>query len=265
MSLFSQFMEESVEVVKIVFLERISERICEQVSFDVSTISSQDQMLHDVPVPRLMEHLVDVPKMVVDEAESWFSQDRFNSVWLSSLQECPRYRAKTKLRSGPGISFSIFPCRRLWWTCQRSFFTTESSDGQPRTSRFVERKIVLQERISETICEQVGFIEVSKISCQDRVHQRAMEQTLDESWVRRLSSSVACRRGNAGRRLCPRVACRRRVGRRLSLRVACRHWQGIESEGCVSAWYKVLHGRHLEKVEEFCLQGFLPGSVSRCT
>ena len=55
----SQITEESVEVVKTVFREGVSERICEQGGvFEVSKISSQDQKLHDVPVPRLMEHLV---------------------------------------------------------------------------------------------------------------------------------------------------------------------------------------------------------------
>ena len=79
----------------------------------MSKISSQDQMLHDVPVSRLMEHSVDVPKMVVEDVDSrFFPRTGFNSVWLSSLQKCPRYRAKTKLCSGPWIGFSMFPCRR---------------------------------------------------------------------------------------------------------------------------------------------------------
>ena len=56
---------ESVEVVKIVCLERVSERSCEQGGFfEVSKISSQDQMLHDVLVPQMTEQLVDVPKIV---------------------------------------------------------------------------------------------------------------------------------------------------------------------------------------------------------
>ena len=54
------------------FQERISERICEQGGvIEVSKISRQDRMLQstreqflDVRVPRLMEHLVDVPNMV---------------------------------------------------------------------------------------------------------------------------------------------------------------------------------------------------------
>ena len=35
------------------------------------------------------------------------------------------------------------------------------------------------------ICEQGGFVEVSKISSQDRVLERTVEQTLDESCVPR--------------------------------------------------------------------------------
>ena len=45
-------------------------------------------------------------------------------------------------------------------------------------------KIVLWERISERLCEQSGFIEVPKIS-RDRVLQRKVVQTLDESCVAR--------------------------------------------------------------------------------
>ena len=88
-----------------------------------------------------------------------------------------------------------------------------------RSRRGVEVvKTVVQERISERICEQGVFVEESKISSQDRVLQRAMEQTLDESWVRRLRPrlSVADRRG-AGRKLSLKVTRRRGAGRRLSL------------------------------------------------
>ena len=42
---------------------------------------------------------------------------------------------------------------------------------------------VLQERISERICEQSGVIEVSRTSSQDRILQRTVEQILDESVV----------------------------------------------------------------------------------
>ena len=87
-------------------------------------------------------------------------------------------------------------------------------------------KTVLQERISERGCEQVGFLEVPKISSQGRVLQRTMDQTLSESGVKRLISSVACRRGNAGRRLSLTVTCWRGVGKRLSLRVTCQRGAG---------------------------------------
>ena len=46
-------------------------------------------------------------------------------------------------------------------------------------------KTVLQEQPSEKICEQGGVIEVSKISSQDRMSQRTVKQTLDESCVPR--------------------------------------------------------------------------------
>ena len=59
----SQIMEESVEVVKTVFLERISERICEQSGvIEEPKISIQEQILQstreqflDVPVPRFSQ------------------------------------------------------------------------------------------------------------------------------------------------------------------------------------------------------------------
>ena len=51
---------------------------------------------------------------------------------------------------------------------------------------------------------------------------------------RRLSSSVACRRGNPGRRLSPRVACRRGPGRRSNPRVSCRRGAGRRMSTSVS-------------------------------
>ena len=46
-------------------------------------------------------------------------------------------------------------------------------------------KIVLQERISERICEQIGVIEVLKISSQEQILQRTVEQILGEFSVPR--------------------------------------------------------------------------------
>ena len=46
-------------------------------------------------------------------------------------------------------------------------------------------KMAPQERISESTCEQNGFIEVLKISSEDRILQRTEEQILDESVVTR--------------------------------------------------------------------------------
>ena len=62
----SKIMEESVEVVQTVFWSEFPRGFVNRVGvFEVSKISSQDQMLHDVPVPRLMEYLVDAPQMEV--------------------------------------------------------------------------------------------------------------------------------------------------------------------------------------------------------
>ena len=68
----SQMVEEGQGCQSCFFRERISEKICEQSGvFVVTKISSEDRMLQctveqttDVPVPRMKEHLKEVPKIV---------------------------------------------------------------------------------------------------------------------------------------------------------------------------------------------------------
>ena len=67
----SQTSEKCVDVVAAVCLERDAERSCEQGGFfEVSKIPSQDQMLHDVLVPQMIEQLMNVPKDCVSRQES---------------------------------------------------------------------------------------------------------------------------------------------------------------------------------------------------
>ena len=104
---YSQIAEESAEV---------SDRICDQGGvFEVSKILSQDQKLHDVPVPRLMEHLVRVPKMEVEEADlKVFSQDRFQQCLAQQFTEVPKMSSKdqTMQRSRAAVHGTVGGCAK---------------------------------------------------------------------------------------------------------------------------------------------------------
>ena len=80
-----------------------------------------------------------------------------------------------------------------------------------------ERRV--RRRIAEQIVDTPALPDVEehvfKVFSQERVQQREVKQEVlcGAGW--RLSSSVACRSGNAGRRPSPRVVCRSGAGRRL--------------------------------------------------
>ena len=102
----SQISEKSVDVVKTVCLERVSERSCEQGGvFEVSEISSQDHILHYVLVPQTIEQLVDVPKIVF--------QDRIQRQNGEQIADLPVLLDMwdRKYCRAPGSSLSMFPCR----------------------------------------------------------------------------------------------------------------------------------------------------------
>ena len=111
----SQTLEKCVEVVKAVYLERVSKRICEQCwIFEMSKISSQDQMLHGVPVPQVIEQLMHVPKIFLqDRVQRWNAE---KIVETTALVEEPVFiacRRGADRRQGPRVTCRRGASRRL--------------------------------------------------------------------------------------------------------------------------------------------------------
>ena len=102
------------------------------------------------------------------------------------------------------------------------------------------------QRLHDVLVPQMieQLMNLPDIVLQDRVQRRNAERIAD------FLASVACRRGNAGSRLNPRVACPRGAGRRLSLKVACRRGdagrrqspQGVKSESQSPARQALVRG-----------------------
>ena len=98
--------------MKVVCLEVVAQRSSEKSgNFEVSKISSQDQMLHGVPVRQMIEQLMNVPKNVLQFAASTasclfhlFASSSFLwALWAFSALAV-RYRRKEKssaTRDGP--------------------------------------------------------------------------------------------------------------------------------------------------------------------
>ena len=75
-------------MVEAVHLDRVSKRSCGLGWFsEVSTIPSKDQVLHDVPVPQVLEQLVDVSKSVLQDGVQ-----RWNAEQSSEFPPLPELR-----------------------------------------------------------------------------------------------------------------------------------------------------------------------------
>ena len=120
-------------------------------------ISSKDQTLQrtrdqflDFLVPQMMEHVeIKVPKISSQEG-------------VEAVKIAPQERLAERM------------CEQIWVIEVPKISSQESVEAV---------NIVPQERLSPRMCEQIGVIEVPTISRQDKILQRTVEQTLDESCV----------------------------------------------------------------------------------